>query len=215
MKTIQDDEGNTYVLKTDMEAAIKERISKVTSRAQEAEEQLRTIQADLTEAQKSAGISDTLNQQLEEYREQLHKANNRYDRYKAISKHGLVDEDMVEAIEWAYEKSMSKVGKKEQVPLTEWLETAVQDPSKAPAVLRPHLQTLQTEQVTDQVTEQVTDHVPEAVQERPTAPAVNTRAQPPTEAPNILQRAANDSDFYKDNREAIQKAWRSKYTTRG
>ena len=211
MKTIQDDEGNTYVLKTDMEAAIKERISKVTSRAQEAESQVRTLTTELEDAKKSAGISDTLNQQLEEYREQLHKANNRYDRYKAISKHGLVDEDMVEAIEWAYEKSMAKVGKKEQVPLTEWLETAVQDPSKAPAVLRPHLQTLQTEQVT----EQVTDHVPEAVQERPTAPAVNTRAQPPTEAPNILQRAANDPDFYKDNREAIQKAWRSKYSTRG
>ena len=40
---------------------------------------------------------------------------------------------------------MAKVGKKEQVPLTEWLESAVQDPSKAPAVLRPHLQNLQAE----------------------------------------------------------------------
>ena len=145
MKTITDEEGNVYVLKTDMETAIKERISKVTSRAQEAEEQVRTLKADLDEAKKSAGISDTLNQQLEEYREQLTKANSRYDRYKAISQHGLVDEDMVEAIEWAYEKSMSKLGKKEQVPLTEWLEGAVQDPSKAPAVLRPHLQNLQAE----------------------------------------------------------------------
>ena len=36
MKTITDEDGNVYVLKTDMEAAIKERISKVTSRAQEA-----------------------------------------------------------------------------------------------------------------------------------------------------------------------------------
>ena len=66
MKTITDEDGNVYVLKTDMEAAIKERISKVTSRAQEAEEQVRTLTADLDEAKKSAGISDTLNQQLEE-----------------------------------------------------------------------------------------------------------------------------------------------------
>ena len=211
MKTITDEEGNVYVLKTDMEAAIKERISKVTTRAQEAEGKLRTLEAELDDAKKSAGISDTLNQQLEEYREKLDKANSRYDRYKAISKHGLVDEDMVEAIEWAYEKSMQKVGKKEQVPLTDWLDKAVQDPSTAPAVLRPHLQTLQTEQVTEQVTEEVT----EPVTERPTAPIVNTGAQAPTDGPSILQRATQDPEFYRANREEVQKAWRSKYSRRG
>lgn len=212
MKTITDEEGNVYVLKTDMEAAIKERISKVTSRAQEAEEQVRTLTADLDDAKKSAGISDTLNQQLEEYRDQLTKANSRYDRYKAISQHGLVDEDMVEAIEWAYEKSMAKLGKKEQVPLTEWLEGAVQDPSKAPAVLRPHLQNLQAEAP---VQAEAQAEAPEQVIERPTAPAVNTGAQAPVDGPSILQKAAADSDYYAANREAIQKAWRSKYTTRG
>ena len=210
MKTITDEEGNVYVLKTDMEAAIKERISKVTTRAQEAEGKLRTLEAELDDAKKSAGISDTLNQQLEEYREKLDKANSRYDRYKAISKHGLVDEDMVEAIEWAYEKSMQKVGKKEQVPLTDWLDKAVQDPSTAPAVLRPHLQTLQVEQPV-----QVTEEVTEPVTERPTAPIVNTGAQAPTDGPSILQRAAQDPEFYQANREEVQKAWRSKYSRRG
>ena len=213
MKTITDEEGNVYVLKTDMEAAIKERISKVTSRAQEAEGQVRTLTAELDDAKKSAGISDTLNQQLEEYREKLDKANSRYDRYKAISKHGLVDEDMVEAIEWAYENSMSKIGKKEQVPLSDWLDKAVQDPSTAPAVLRPHLETLQAEQPVQ--VEQPTEQVTEQVTERPTAPIVNTGAQAPVDGPSILQKAAQDPDFYQANREAIQKAWRSKYSRRG
>ena len=212
MKTITDEDGNVYVLKTDMEAAIKERISKVTSRAQEAEGQIRTLTAELEDAKKSAGISDTLNQQLEEYREQLTKANSRYDRYKAISQHGLVDEDMVEAIEWAYEKSMAKLGKKEQVPLTEWLESAVQDPSKAPAVLRPHLQNLQAEAP---IEAEAQGEELEEVIERPTAPAVNTGAQAPVDGPSILQKGAIDSDYYKENREAIHKAWRSKYGTRG
>ena len=214
MKTITDEDGNVYVLKTDMEAAIKERISKVTSRAQEAEGQVRTLTAELEDAKKSAGISDTLNQQLEEYREQLSKANSRYDRYKAISQHGLVDEDMVEAIEWAYEKSMAKLGKKEQVPLTEWLESAVQDPSKAPAVLRPHLQNLQAEAPEPTEAPMQTEDI-EQVLERPTAPAVNTGAQAPVDGPSILQKGAIDSDYYKENREAIHKAWRSKYGTRG
>ena len=214
MKTITDEDGNIYVLKTDMEAAIKERISKVTSRAQEAEGQVRTLTAELEDAKKSAGISDTLNQQLEEYREQLSKANSRYDRYKAISQHGLVDEDMVEAIEWAYEKSMAKLGKKEQVPLTEWLETAVQDPSKAPAVLRPHLQNLQAEAPEPTEAPMQTEDI-EQVLERPTATAVNTGAQAPVDGPSILQKGAVDSDYYRENREAIHKAWRSKYGTRG
>ena len=98
MKTITGDDGQVYVLKTDMEQAIKERISKVSARAQQAEEQVRTLQTDLDAAKQSAGTSDVLAQQLEEYREQLTQANSRFDRYKAISKHGLVDDDMIEAI---------------------------------------------------------------------------------------------------------------------
>lgn len=211
MKTIQDEEGNVYVLKSDMESIIKERISKVSARAKEAETTARTLQTELDEAKKSAGISDTLSQQLDDYREQLQKANSRYDRYKAISKHGLVDDEMVEAIEWSYEKAMGKVGKKEQVPLTEWLEKAVQDPSTAPAVLRPHLQSLKTEQPqiqesTEAIAEQQTDQV-----QRFTPPAVNNGAKPAQETPNILQRGSIDSEFYAANRDAIKEAWRAKY----
>jgi len=56
---------------------------------------------------------------------------------------------------------------------------------------------------------------PEQVLERPTAPAVNTGAQAPVDGPSILQKGAVDSDYYRENREAIHKAWRSKYSTRG
>ena len=94
---------------------------------------------------------------------------------------------MVEAIEWAYEKSMAKVGKKEQVPLTEWLESAVQDPSKAPAVLRPHLQNLQAE-APEPAEAPMQAEAPEQVLERPTAPAVNTGAQAPVDGPSIFRR---------------------------
>ena len=50
MKTITDDDGNVYVLKTDMESVIKDRIAKVSARAQQAEEQVRTLQTDLDAA---------------------------------------------------------------------------------------------------------------------------------------------------------------------
>ena len=160
MRTIEH-EGQTYVLKTDMETAIKDRISKVTTRAQEAEKQVRSLQGELEQAQKGAGISDTLAQQVDELREQLQTSNQRYERYQAISKHGMVDPDMVEAIEWSYERAQKDVPKKDRQSLVEWLDSAVQNPDQAPSILRPHLQALQAEQpqteVAEQAAEQPTD----------------------------------------------------------
>jgi len=217
MKTITDEDGNVYVLKTDMESVIKDRIAKVSARAQQAEEQVRTLQTDLDAAKQSAGTSDVLAQQLEEYREQLQQANSRFDRYKAISKHGLVDDDMIEAIEWSYEKSQSKVSKKERVSLTDWLESAVSNPDNAPTVLRPHLMQLQQQANSEQAnSEQVTSEPSSTPQVTPqvtqqTAPNVNAGAMPPVDGPDIIQRGLNDSDFYQSNRDAIVKQWRAKY----
>jgi DNA repair exonuclease SbcCD ATPase subunit len=217
MKTITDDDGNVYVLKTDMESVIKDRIAKVSARAQQAEEQVRTLQTDLDAAKQSAGTSDVLAQQLEEYREQLQQANSRFDRYKAISKHGLVDDDMIEAIEWSYEKSQSKVSKKDRVSLTDWLESAVSNPDNAPTVLRPHLMQLQQQANSEQAnSEQVTSEPSSTPQVTPqvtqqTAPNVNAGAMPPVDGPDIIQRGLNDSDFYQSNRDAIVKQWRAKY----
>ena len=186
MKTITGDDGEVYVLKTDMEQAIKERISKVSARAQQAEEQVRTLQSDLDAAKQSAGTSDVLAQQIEEYREQLQQANSRFDRYKAISKHGLVDDDMIEAIEWSYEKAQSKLEKKNRQSLTDWLESAVSNPEAAP-----------TEQASS----------PSMAQ----APNVNAGAKPPQDSPDIIARGLSDSDFYQNNRDAIMQQWRAKY----
>ena len=217
MKTITDEDGNVYVLKTDMESVIKERIAKVSARAQQAEEQVRTLQTDLDAAKQSAGTSDVLAQQLEDYREQLQQANSRFDRYKAISKHGLVDDDMIEAIEWSYEKSQSKVSKKDRVSLTDWLESAVSNPDNAPTVLRPHLMQLQQQANSEQAnSEQVTSEPSSTPQVTPqvtqqTAPNVNHGAMPPIDSPDIIQRGLSDADFYQSNRDAIVKQWRAKY----
>ena len=43
MKTITDENGETYVLKSDMEKVIQDRISKVAERARTAEEQTKNL----------------------------------------------------------------------------------------------------------------------------------------------------------------------------
>jgi DNA repair exonuclease SbcCD ATPase subunit len=211
MRTIEH-EGQTYVLKTDMETAIKDRISKVTTRAQEAEQQVRSLQGELEQAQKGAGISDTLAQQVDELREQLQTSNQRYERYQAISKHGMVDPDMVEAIEWSYERAQKDVPKKDRQSLVEWLDSAVQNPDQAPAILRPHLQALQAEQPQTEVAEQAAEQPTDTpLVQQPQAPVTNRGARAAQDAPDLLSRAVNDSEFYAQNREAIKKAWRSKF----
>ena len=214
MQTIEH-EGQTYVLKTDMETAIKDRISKVTARAQEAETQVRTLQGELEQAQKGAGISDTLAQQVDELREQLETSNQRYQRYQAISKHGMVDPDMVEAVEWSYERAQKNVAKQDRQTLVEWLDTAVQNPEQAPAILRPHLQALQAEQAPSQ--EAPSQEAPsqeatesQSLMQPPQAPVTNRGARAPTDTADILTRAASDPEFYAQNREAIKKAWRAR-----
>lgn len=211
MRTIEH-EGQTYVLKTDMETAIKDRISKVTSRAQDAEKQVRTLQGELEQAQKGAGISDTLAQQVDELREQLATSNQRYERYQAISKHGMVDPDMVEAVEWSYERSQKDIPKKERQSLVEWLDGAVQNPDNAPSILRPHLEALRTESAPQAEAAELTE-ASEPQAPAPQAPVTNNGARTAYDAPDLLTRAT-DPEFYEQNREAIQKAWRAKFSQR-
>ncbi len=111
MKTIEH-EGQTFILKSDMEEIIKDRVSKVATRANEAETQLKELQGKLTEAEKRTSSADILASRVEELQSQLDSSKSRFERYQAISKHGLVDEDMVEAVEWSYERSQRIYSKK-------------------------------------------------------------------------------------------------------
>ena len=218
MKTIEH-EGAVYVLKEDMETAIKDRIAKITSRAQTAEAELRSTKADLEKAAASAGTTDVLAQQVEEFREQLQQANLRFDRYKAISQHGLVDEDMIEAVEWSYDRAMKGVKNKDRVTLTDWLQGAVEDPSTAPAILRPHLTALKetTAAVDDTALIEDDTATPAAaadpVVQRQQIPSVNNGATPPVDPPDLLARSS-DPVFYEQNRDAIMAAYRAKYGRR-
>jgi len=208
MRTIEH-EGEIYVLKSDMESAIKDRISKVTTRAQTAEDQVRDLSKELESAQKNASISDTLAQQLDELRDKLDNSQKRFDRYQAISQHGMVDADMVEAVEWSYERAQKDVPQKDRISLTEWLDSAVKDPSKAPAILRPHLEALRADAPEPAVETSTETAAETPILTTPRAPVTNRGAKASTDQPSILERGATDFEFYKENRDAIVEAYRT------
>lgn len=210
---IKEIEGVEYVAKSDLEAAFKDRISKLSARAVQAEEQAQALQTELDNTTGRLGSLDTLQAKIEDLQTQLTDANTRYDRHNAMAQNGFTDPEIREAVEWAYNKAMQ--GTETPTPLADWLAGIKSDPSTAPVILRPHLQT--TPPPVDSSTPTATPDA-DPVSQTPdpaldVAPALlppktNMGAQPaPTQAGDILKHAAQDIEFYRANRDAVRKAW--------
>jgi hypothetical protein len=214
MRTIEH-EGQTYILKSSMEEIIRERVAKVATRANEAEQAAKDLQERLQEAEKKTSSADILASRVEQLQAELDSSKSRYDRYQAISKHGLVDEDMVEAVEWSYERSQKDVAKKDRKKLGEWLEEQVANPDQAHALLRPHLHSLAQEQAAPIQGEEEPPQEVEAAAPPPSMPAVNNGAvRPPSQAGDIIDLGLKDPEFYSANRDKIQAAWRARNSRR-
>ena len=216
-------EGKTYILKSDVENIIKQRLEKVASRANQAEQRADQLQSELEKAGKSTATIDLLTQQLDEMQNKLSKSEKKFTRYQAISKHGLTDPTIVDAIEIFFEKSQEAKPKKERSSLGEWLDQIVENPDNAPTILRPHIQSLQpaeAQPATEMSYEEAQGLSAELAQNTPRPPApqapqTNTGVHTPPEAGDIIARGAQDKRFYENNRQSIMDAWRSQRKRRG
>ena len=110
-------EGQTFVLKSDMENAIQTRLQKMSARAADAEDRAKQLQENIDSMSGRLGALDNLQQQIDDYKSKLDQANGRFSRYQAVSQYGLNDPEQTDLIEWTYERAMSKVAKKDQQPL--------------------------------------------------------------------------------------------------
>ncbi len=214
-------EGKTYVLKTQVEAIIKDRVGKVAQRATAAEHALEAAQSRLEKAEKAMSSVDILNQQIAEMQGKLQTSENRFTRYQSISKHGLTDPDLVEAIEWSYERSQKSKGDKEKQTLAEWLDSVVDNPDTAPITIRPHLQALKM--IDEQPADAAAAKMPPAdtqpqlaelhAQQPP--PRANAGAMPTPESADFMDRALRDPEFYAQNREKVMSAWKNRNKRQG
>ena len=206
-------EGKTFVLKSEIENIIQTRVSKVAARASEAEQQLKEAQSKMSEMEKHVSSSDMLAAQVNELKEQLTSSQNRYDRFSTISKHGLVNPDMVDTIEYLYEKSQKNA--EEKIEFSSWLDGQVSNPEEAHVMLRPHLKAMQAEAaVQAQAPSQA-----EVSAESPGLPQIETPSQIPSSNNGArvnpdnmsLQNARfNDLEWYSNNREQIMAEFKSK-----
>ena len=132
-------EGVEYYQADQVEALIRSRLAKVSERARTAEGKLEELEGQLGEAQSKVGVSDTLAARVAELESSLTTAEGKYSRHSAISSQGFTDPDVRDLIEWAFDRATSSAEEGDRPELTEWLSAMKEDPSSAPAALRPHL----------------------------------------------------------------------------
>lgn len=216
-------EGKTYILKSQVEAIIKDRVSKVAARANEAEAQLKEASSQIESMQGKQASIDMLTDQIQKLQGELAASENKFSRYQSMSKHGISDGELIEAIEWQYERSMKGKSKKEITPLSEWLENHISNPAEAPIAIRPHLQSIAEAASPPQAEGEQTElaqnlaEVSEPLEQIPQqpmyqAPQTNRGAVPAPEGKDILRKAMSDPEFYSANAEAVQKAWMARYS---
>jgi len=209
MKTITH-EGVEYVLKADIESAFKDRISKLSARAIQAEEQAKALQEQMDNQSGELEKISKLQEKVSTLEQSLQDAESKYTRVSMLSEQGFTDPELREAVEWAYQRS------KTEATLEDWIKGIKEKPEEAPLVLRPHLQAKQAPEVSTETAEaspMVTEAAP--APEAPTLlpPKTNTGAKPaPVQSGDILSRI-NDPEFYRANREEIQKAWKAQRRT--
>lgn len=209
MKTITH-EGVEYVLKADIESAFKDRISKLSARAIQAEEAAKALQDTLDNQAGELTKISTLQEKVTTLEQSLQDAESKYTRVSMLSEQGFTDPDLREAVEWAYQRSKSESS------LEDWIKGIKENPAEAPIVLRPHLLAKATPETTAEAAPSIeADSMgSEVVESAPLLPPrTNTGAKPaPVQSGDIISRGLKDDDFYEDNRDAIMKAWRAQRT---
>ena len=220
MNEIEHD-GKTYILKSSVENIIKERVSKVASRANEAEARSSELEKQIKEFESKQASIDVISNQVSDLRDQLKRSESKFTRYQSISQLGITNQDVIDVLEWQYEKSTKE--QKEKPPLSEWLEGHINNVEEAPLSIKHHLSSLTPNQASE-----AKEAPPEAsnqadmmnVMQMQSLQQMNQAMKPPTvnkgavKAPdtkNILDRVT-DQNYYNENADAIRQAWMAKFS---
>jgi hypothetical protein len=219
-------EGKTYILKSQVESIIKDRVSKVAQRATEAENQVSSLTKEIDSFKSKQASIDMLSEQITSLKAELKTSETKFSRYQNMTKLGISEPELIEAIEWQYDKAMTGKSQKELVPLNEWLQSHIDDVDNAPLAIRPHLQNIIGDTAPQEANEapqidhegleslEAYNHAIHEVSEplqRPQPPQTNRGAVPTPEGKDILRKAMSDPEFYSKNAEAVKAAWMSRY----
>lgn len=217
-------EGRIYILKSSVEGIVKDRVSKVAARASEAESRSVELEKQMKAFESKQASYDVLAQQVSDLKTQLSKSESKYSRYQSISRIGITDQDVIDVLEFQYDKAMRN--QKEKISLGDWLESHIDNYEEAPRSIKPFLEQFKPEP--EATPEGASQEAPEAnteasmidmmqlhnlqqLRQAQQPPTVNKGAVKAPDQKDILSRAMTDQDFYNQNADAVRQAWFSKF----
>lgn len=214
MKTITH-EGQEYILKSEVDGIVRERLSKVTETKRAAETRVQELESQLGEMSSKIQGVDAMASQLAQLQDELSLSNQRYERHQAIAAQGITDPEVRDLIEWQYSKAMETKAKKDKIPLGEWMNT-MKESGEVPTVLKPYFEqpsqaqeSTQTQQLEHPSTQQQLHALNERV--RPSTNQGVTPTQDHATNGDLWKKATNDFEFYRQNRDQLKKQY---YQTR-
>lgn len=220
MKTITH-EGQEYILKTEVDGIVRERLSKVTETKRSAEKRVSELESQLEDMSSKVKGAEAMASQLATLQDELAVSNQRYERHQAIAAQGITDPEVRDLVEWQYNKAMDAKAKKDRIPMGEWMAT-MKEGGEVPTVLKPYFQAQEAPQDTPQestptnVDRSQIQSLQEAPQSTP-RPSTNqgvAQTQNHSTSGDVWKRAASDFEFYQQNRAELRKAYYAKRNNR-
>ena len=220
MKTITH-EGQEYILKSEVDGIVRERLSKVTETKRSAEKRVQELESQLEDMSGKVKGAEAMASQLATLQDELAVSNQRYERHQAIAAQGITDPEVRDLVEWQYNKAMDSKAKKDRIPMGEWMAT-MKEGGEVPTVLKPYFQAQEAPQNAPQeATQTNTDTkqlqtLSEPLQSTP-RPSTNqgvAQTQNHSTSGDVWKRAASDFEFYQQNRAELRKAYYAKRNNR-
>ena len=222
MKTITH-EGQEYILKTEVDGIVRERLSKVTENKRSAEKRVQELESQLEDMSSKVKGAEAMASQLATLQDELAVSNQRYERHQAIAAQGITDPEVRDLVEWQYNKAMDSKAKKDRIPMGEWMAT-MKEGGEVPTVLKPYFQAQEAPQDTPQ------ESTPANVDRTQLHPIIHGEAPQSTPRPStnqgvaqtqnhstsgdVWKRAASDFEFYQQNRAELKKQYYAKRNNR-
>lgn len=133
---IKEFEGAKWIPVSEHEEAL----AAVTREKTDAKGRVTQLERELATAKEKGATADGAAAEIAELRKRLEGAEARYERHVAISQLGITDPDVIETIEWQYERANGKLNKKDQRSLADTLAAWTEDPATAPSSIRHHFE---------------------------------------------------------------------------
>lgn len=207
-------EGKEYILKSEVDNIVSNRISKISESRRGLQSQLDEMTEKYSDMEERTKSVDSLQSQIEILQDELSNSNKKYSRHTAISNHGITNPEVRDLVEWQYTKAMESKPKKERPTMGEWLQSLNSEGAQIPHVLQPYLGKKEVADIPGESSTpaQIASLQQSQPQSRP-IPSSNNNVQQVSNhqtSADMLSKGGTDYDYFRKNRAKIKELYYSR-----